>query len=501
MILPMLRNEKGIVILTVYMASAFIFAISGASYAKALYEMKQVERQVNRYRSEAAAEAGIQSALAQMSNNAFTGFIDTNAFAEANFSDVFGDNVGAFDVQIDYPDEADWVTVNAAGTVGGELVELEARVFLDSNLSKYLVYASTSNFGSGTNAQYGNPDNSTDKDGNPLYPFGVPANEDDRAGMYFTGRWTASGSNVTLYGDAHAEGDSGTAYGISGSSTTHIYGDAYTSDFAQNESGDVTNDGISGSVSIGDGFEDDSDRNKDGIINGSDYADHHDLTASGSGDAHAKETLVELDFGFYAENNSTPGFAGATAKDRYLQLEVVDGTEQTRVVEYSDSAYAADGVVGEYTLPSRAIVYVKGDIFVKGEISGRVTFVSSDDIKFQDNVTYGGGSYADPYHSTAFLAKDQIFLRGNDIEVSGILYAENAGGASLAFDARYAADGTYDPGSKERLRLYGNRIINGSTNLSYYGDRVYAYDKNLKYYRPPGIPVKPVVRTVREITN
>ncbi len=489
-----LKNEKGMALLSVYMVSALMTIICIAAYEKAYYEMRQVEREVNRLKSFSAAEAGIQNAMAQIGSNAYTGFINTAALSVANFQATDGTAVGNYSVAISYPDQADWVTLTATATVSGETRKLEARVFLDSNLSKYLVYANTSNFSSGTDAQYGEPD-MTDAygDGTPDYPQYVPSNEDDRAALYFTGTWTISGSNVQLYGDAHAQTS------IAGNSTSSVHGDTYVGNFTKNGSGSVTNSGVTGSLVVGDGFEDDNDRNNDSSITNADYPDYHDLTAQGGGDDHKTETLTAISHTFYAANNNISSYAGSTARDRYLKFESYNNGTQTLVREYTSASFTTQSTT--YTLPASAIVYVKGDIYMKGEVGGRVSVVSSDDIYIDGNVTYSSGQMdADSTHSLALMAKDKLFFRANTLSVSGILYAENSGNNSVAMDADYNTSGQSSPSTKSSLILSGNRVMNGSTNLGNYPDRVYGYDSNLKYYRPPGIPVAPDLRTVRDVS-
>jgi hypothetical protein len=494
MSLSILRNEKGMALVSVYVASILIMGVSSAAFGKAFHEKQQIDREVARVRSFAAAEAGIQNALAQISNNAYTGFINTNTLNVGSFQNYNGTlTVGNYSVSFSYPNQADWVVVTATATVDGDTKTLEGRVFLDSNLSKYLVYADTTTFSSGTDAQYGEPDmTDTYGDGIPDYPEYVPSNEDERAALYFTNTWNISGSGVHLYGDAHAENQ------IDGNASSSIHGDAYVGDYTTNSSGSVTNSGVSGGVDVGDGFDDDLDRNGNGSITSADYPDYHDLTSTGDGDAHATEDLTAISHTFYATNGNTPQYVGSTSQTRYLKFVPVSDGTATQIVEYSSSSFATQ--VTSYTLPSSAIVYVKGNIYVKGEIGGRVSVVSSNSIYLDGNMTYAAGqTTADATHSAAFLAKDKVFFRANDLTASGILYGENSSNSSAVFDATYNTSGQSDSGSKARLRLYGNRIMKGSTNLSYYDDRVYAYDKNLKYYRPPGIPVVPSLRTVREV--
>ena len=487
----MLRNQKGMALITVYLASAMIATITAAAYSKSFFEMKAVERELARVRSFSAAEAGLQTAMAQIGVNAYTGFINTASVPSTNLQSTSGTVVGSYSATMTYPNQADWITVQATATVDGDTRTLEARIFLDSNLSKYLVFADTTDFGSGTNAQYGEPD-TTDVlgDGNPDYPELVPASEADRASLYFTGSWTISGSNVELYGDANAQSQ------INGNSTSQIHGDTYSSAF--NLSGTtVTNSGVTGGMPVGDGFSDDTDRNNSGTITSADYPDYHDLTSTGGSDSHKTETFPQIDSTFYKNNNSISTYGGTAAQNRVLKFVSTGGGTTTQVQEYSDSTY--NTMTASYNLPASAIVYVNGNVTAKGEIGGRVSVVSSNSINFDGNLTYSSGqTKADATHSVAFMAKDKLYFRSNTLSVSGILKGDNSSSSSAAFDGNYNTAGNYSPDTKQSLTLYGNRVMKGSTNLSVYPTRTYAYDGNLKYFRPPGIPVVPTLRTVRE---
>lgn len=487
----MLRNQKGMALISVYLTSAVIALIAGAAYSSTLFELKQVAREYDRLQSYAAAEAAVQKAMQQIGVNAYTGFINTAAIGTTAFTSTTGTSIGTYSATISYPNQADWVTVTSTATVNGETKNLEARIFLDSNLSKFLVYADTTDFASGTNAQYGEPDN-TDVlgDGVPDYPELVPSTEADRASLYFTGSWTISGSGVQLYGDSNA------VNGINGNSSSKVHGDIYSGLF--NLSGNtVTNSGVTGNLTVGDGFSDDIDRTGDGTITAADYPDYHDLTANGGGDSHKFETIQQVDTNFYKANNNISAFGGTTAQNRYLQFVPTNSGTATQVVEYTSSNFGT--VAATYNLPSSAIVYVNGNITVKGEIGGRVSVVSANSINFDANTTYyNGQTKADATHSVAFMAKDKLYFRANTLTVSGILKADNSSNSAVSFDADYNTSGVNNPATKNTLNLYGNRIIKGNSNLGDYPTRTYAYDSNLKYFRPPGIPVVPALRTVRE---
>lgn len=475
----MLRNQKGMALISTYFASMAMIVIASAAWGRSFFEMQAVNREVARVRSFAAAEAGIQNAMAQISLNAYTGYINTTSISVPTFQDTNGNTVGSYSVSFSYPNQADWVVVTSTATVDTETKILEGRIFLDSNLSKYLVYANATTFSSGAGAVYG----SATADVN-----GVSASADDRAALYVTGTWNTTG-NVQLYGDVNA----GTSITTDGS--LNVHGDVYSAGFSQNANGTVASSGVSGSPTIGDGFSDDSDRTGNGTVDSSDYPDYHDLTATGGGDAHATETLTAIDTSFYQTNNNIPSFGGASAVNRYLRFTSTSGSGITTVTEYN-STYTS--VLSTTVLPSSAIVYVNGTVSVAGEIGGRVSVVASGSINFDGNVNYSGGqTNASSTNSAAFMAQQKLFLRTDNLNVSGILYAQNASSASVAFDAGYNTSGGSDT-SKGTLNLYGNRIMNGATNLSYYGTRNYNYDSNIKYYRPPGIPVVPSLKTVRE---
>ncbi|MBU1864061.1 MAG: hypothetical protein KKH94_10395 [Candidatus Omnitrophica bacterium] len=457
------NKERGVLLIT----SAFLITIITGTAAvflmRTIYEAKAVEREVDRVRAYCAAEAGLQGVLSEIGTQSYTGFVNTSGYGALLL--INGQQESACNATVT-DETSDFLIVQSTGTGNFISRSFEARVFLDSNLSKYLVYASTSSFASGDDAQYGEP--MTDPDTGLVIVdengrARVPEDAYDRAEMYFTGDWNINGSNVDMYGDVYVGDDLNVTSGDDGD----VYGDTFVTD-QYNESGSLIVD----------------DTYDDGV-------DKRTMTVD------MQDTLSTIDLNFYASNNDIVAFGGAS-QSRYLEfVESADGTH-TVVNEYNDRQYS--NFVESYDLPQAGVVYVNGDAYIKGTIKGRVSIVASDDIWIQDSLGYANGlDHASESDAAAFLARDKLYFCGSNMDVSGIFYAERIASADPAFDAAYDTNGNYNPNAKQQLRIRGNRIINGTSNLSCYPDRAYIYDPYLKKFRAPGLPITSVVSFVREI--
>ena len=512
------KNEKGFLLMSSLFVTTMLSALSIVAYSRAMHEFRQVNREIDRAKAYYVAEAGIQNVVAQIAGNAYTGYIlidpvtgdkvldDDNQgnISIDDFQTAGGTSAGGysgtgmspagFSVDIDYIDAADYVILQAQGVTGSEIRTLEARVFLESNFSKYLLFVDYPNFGSGNNATYG------ESTGDPSHPEGVAPHEGVRPNLYFTGDYQISGSNVQVYGDTALEGSVTTS-----TSTSKIHGDTYTGTFQTNAQGIPTDDGIAGDVVVRDGYKDDIDYDGDGIgpnpndpDDAGDFPDRHHL------DAANYETLPEVNKNFYqnAGHNAIPAYGGSTAQNRYLEFVPAPAPgNYTIIKEYSSSAYTTQ--TATYNMPKTAIVYVNGDAYVKGAVEGRLSLVSSKDIHFMGNLTYKNGAVkSDPNHSVAFLAADQLYFKPDSITATGIFYSENENNNNasnnVAFEASKTLTGATDT-TKTYLRIYGNRLVVGQSDLSIYADRQYLYDSGLRKYRPPGLPVEPTVQVVREL--
>jgi hypothetical protein len=458
-----IKNNKGVMFVTSTFLIAVLAGTSVLFLNRSINEIRAVEREVDRFRAYCAAEAGFQGALSQIGTQSYTGFVNTAEYTDAL---IHSGVTYATCTATTTADTTDFIIIQSTGTASYSSRTIQARVFLDSNLSKYLVYADTTSFGSGANAQYGEAllDENTglpQVDGTGRSR--VAGDDYDRAMMYFTGDWNITGSNVEMYGNVYVNDDLNVYSGSDGD----IHGDTFVGkSYIQ-----------SGTLTVNDTWDD--------------GADKRTMTSD------MTDVLNSLNLSFYSSHNSIPTF-GATAQNRYIKfVESADGTH-TVVQEYNDRKYSS--MVNSYNLPATAIIYVNGDAYIKGTIKGRISIVASDDIFIQGNLEYANGlAHANASDAAAYIAKDKIFFAANSADVAGIFYASKSYSSDPAFDATYDTNGYSNPGAKVDLKVRGNRVINGTTNLSYYDNRQYIYDPYLKKFRPPGLPVTSVVSFVREV--
>jgi hypothetical protein len=230
-------NNKGVMFVTSSFLIAVLTGTSVMFLSRSINELKAVDRELDRYRAYCAAEAGFQGALSQIGTTSYTGFVNTADYETSLI--VGGQQVASCSAAVT-PDTTDFIVVESTGTGRYTNRTIRARVFLDSNLSKYLVYADTSAFGSGTNAQYGEAlvDEAT---GNVVVDSNgrerVAEDDYERAKMYFTGDWNISGENIKMYGDVYTGDD----LNVPSGSSADIHGDTYVYD-SYYESGSLTVD-------------------------------------------------------------------------------------------------------------------------------------------------------------------------------------------------------------------------------------------------------------------
>ncbi|MCK4400934.1 hypothetical protein KAW08_01365 [bacterium] len=419
------------------MIAALIFllisAIATSSYLVLVTNEGRMTDQLNdSTRAFYLAEAGVEQAIYQLSQNQYAP--DASSIPQTQIASDPQETY-TVNMSLNVLPGPDTVSMMSIGNFHGRTRTINVVASLESALPRYMVLVDTANWGSGNGAQYGRDDG--------VSPRGTPFSPANRMRMYLTGNYAAS-VNVDIFGDLFAEGN------FSSKASSDVHGDAYLGGIFDN--GGTIDDGWN----IGDG----------------------DLPA----DLHTlqPDQIVEypiLDMTFYAANNDL-----ALAGTKYLDF--TDNGTSTTVKEYSDASYTT--LLSTSVLPQEGVLYVNGDAHVRGTIKGHVTVVASDDIFFQGDVNYANGTgYSDASDSAAYLASDDLFFLRQNLEVSGIFYTAPGGRfTSSSGDA-----------NKNRLRIYGNRIMASQSNMSPYSDRAYLYDANIYNFPPPGLPVRPIIQS------
>jgi hypothetical protein len=459
-----MKTNSGFVLLSTLFCTIIMSALSVIMFQRAVSEMKAIEFDIDRMRAYCSAEAGLQGAIAGLKANAYTGFISSANFDER---ELFLDQskVGTCSATVTMID-GDTASIQAVGRGINLSRALDAQVQLESIFSKYFVFSENPNFSSGSGAQYGSAlrDPNTgqimyDSNGRPRCV------EDDymRAWLYFRGDWNISGTDIKLFGNAYVENN-------------------LNVDAKQN-SLDVVGDTFVGGNYIETGALTVDDTYDDGV-------DKNVMT-----NMEREAEFPTLQDSFYSSNSSIPV---AGVGDRTFEFSPSLDGSYTVVKEYSSRNY--NTLINTYNLPTNAIIYVNGDAYVKGSISGRVTVFATDDIHIQGSLQYNNGlDQADSDHSAAYLANDIIYFNHPDMVIDGIFYAGHTSTNAHAQDASRTLDGELDLGGKNCIVVNGNRIMKGNSFMSHYAHRLYLHDDQLRKYPPPGLPVTTMVRTVREI--
>ncbi len=457
------RNEKGFMLIATSFLIVVLTAFSAMTLFRSINEAKAVEREVDRLKTYCAAEAGLQGAFSEIAGTSYIGYINTSDYGP---TDLYMNGEKVSDCHATKMLVSDnCVIVQSTGNGIYSTRSYEARIYLESLLSKYFLFTDSEDFATGQWAQYGTPlkdpvtgEDAVDANGRVR----VAEDDYDRALMYFKGNWTIQGENVSLYGNAYAEG----SLDINSNKSLDAHGDTYVAG-EYIETGDLI---------VDDTWDDGEDK--------------HPLTED-----EREGELPTLDFTFYQNHNAIPSF-GTAANARYIEF-IVTAEGQNVVNEYNNSNYS--NLIASYNIPDTCIIYVNGDAYVKGTINGRVCLVASDDVHIQGSLEYQDTGFADQGHSAAWLAWDKIYYNNPEMTICGIFYAHGISKSNPHHDAAYTTEGTYDPESKQYINVVGNRIMKGNTNLGHYAHRLYTWDPYLRKYPPPGLPVTAMVASVREI--
>ena len=130
------------------------------------------------------------------------------------------------------------------------------------------------------------------------------------------------------------------------------------------------------------------------------------------------------------------------------------------------------------------VIFVEGDIYIKGEIADPVTVVATGNIYITGDITWTENGEGDPVGKLGLFSKKDIYIAESapeNLSVRGLLISEGI----------FEALGT--KGSKGILDFDGSMVIKGdkgkpygAVDLSVYGVRNYNYDSSLLQF--PALP-------------
>jgi len=220
-------------------------------------------------------------------------------------------------------------------------------------------------------------------------------------------------------------------------------------------------------------------------------------------------TLPRLDSVNYNEWGD-PSKGGLTYDgNAYLKFETDSITGVTTIQEYSDSTYAT--LTGTSSLPTSGVIYVKGDAYLHGTLSGKVTLVAqnkitspaSGDIYIVGDLNYyNTGSYEDGLglfsQRDVIIDQSAISYFTGDFDHDGDSEKITLNFLVIAQDGTLKASGS----SYRNLYLNGTVVSRGTVKLSagIKGTRTYTYDPRYALSPLPHMPYIADVISWREIS-
>ncbi len=186
---------------------------------------------------------------------------------------------------------------------------------------------------------------------------------------------------------------------------------------------------------------------------------------------------------------------------KILELSGVDSysEEDGDFLEYSIISQLGPAVY--YTLENCGLVYIEDDVWLEGEVDGKITLVSADlittsketDVWLKNNITYRNGLGSD---GLVVVGQHNVLLTPDSPNYMNLYgaYVSQSG----HFGRNHYSSSRYPQyAKKEKLSIYGSIVSNGKvgtkwtsggTWLSGYRERQNIYDAELGLAPPPFLP-------------
>ncbi|MEA3452765.1 MAG: hypothetical protein U9Q96_00300 [Patescibacteria group bacterium] len=193
--------------------------------------------------------------------------------------------------------------------------------------------------------------------------------------------------------------------------------------------------------------------------------------------------------------------------DRTLSVSKI--TELSRVRAYTEeegyhweySIISEEGAAIEYILEDCGLIYIEDNVWIEGEIGGRMTLAVANLINPEEevnawlkgNIEYKYGGNADGF---VLISQQDVLISPDSpqyMDLHGIFIAQTG-----KFGINYYSAAWYPSyGKKEELNIYGTIVSNGRVGtqwtsggspVSGYMERENLYNPELGYYPPPFLP-------------
>ncbi len=154
--------------------------------------------------------------------------------------------------------------------------------------------------------------------------------------------------------------------------------------------------------------------------------------------------------------------------------------------------------VGNFSMPGNGIIFVEGNLWVDGVVSGKITVAAAKlpgnpntykNIRINGDLTYAA---RDSNNSLGLIAQNNIWVpryAPTDLTIDGVLVAQNGRVARNYYSSHRITERIENYGSIVTNKVWTWTWVTGlGTVVDGYQNTVFIYDPNLKFGPPPSFP-------------
>lgn len=188
------------------------------------------------------------------------------------------------------------------------------------------------------------------------------------------------------------------------------------------------------------------------------------------------QTAAQYNGGLYLSNTSVDGWAltfqsGGTVLVQGCTKKIVSGTARD-IADQTPNCNAAT----VYPVPANGAIYAVQSVIVSGQVNGRVTVASNNNIVVGDNIYY-----LQPGDDVLGL------VAANDVIIAHwVPYDLTWSAATISQSGKFRSYNS--DGSKGTMTFNGSTATADGGYMTMFQSRIYNYDSNLLYVQPPWFP-------------